>query len=647
MSITTPNPLSHRHRWLALGVAVPLWLWTGPLCAEPIGNPTEGLQIDIVVWEILASDPPEADIIDTMSAVIHFGLETTLRAGNAVLYLTATTVNDRAVRLEYALYVPGPVPDQRVDVTVLEYDVPLIVEDVKGKGKSSYRYVLAVSPADAPPTGVELPKVDGEWLVNPSANFLFRLHPHSLGVFHYLSLRRALDHDWEAIRDTFGLTAPGKTDFYFVEGLCQDVILDPRFDFAVDPSRNRIVARYDHQFTGVDIRAMLLTQLLRWWGYAPELLSIGASGFNTLADYSVLKDQAAGHSIPLERLARTLDFKRQPPAVADHHAISFCHWLIKTHGRSAFRDAYTRATDLSLERALWSVYGKTLAELEADWRAYLSRRKFSAIELYMHAIRAAGYRDYRLYYELLTESVARADTIPARIYRDLSLAAGQLGRWDDCARHARNAVALVPGEMSLRKLLGEALWAVGDTSGAEYQARVVLRTDPSDPGGYLLMGDVQTARRRLDSALTLWDAGLKRTGGSGVTHFELCLRVGRMLRERRNADSARVLFLSALTSAHQMLASNPHDPLGLARVGEAYAESDSVESALAYLDIAAYAADAPQDISRIALARGRALDLAGRRTEALESYEYVLSINAPNYDVAEARKYLNRVYGSR
>lgn len=96
-----------------------------------------------------------------------------------------------------------------------------------------------------------------------------------------------------------------------------------------------------------------------------------------------------------------------------------------------------------------------------------------------------------------------------------------------------------------------------------------------------------------------------------------------------------------------MLASNPHDPLGLARVGEAYAESDSVESALAYLDIAAYAADAPQDISRIALARGRALDLAGRRTEALESYEYVLSINAPNYDVAEARKYLNRVYGSR
>lgn len=622
---------------LSLSLATPVW------CGE---TEAPGVRIDLVMRETIDSDPPISEIIDTLSAVMRFDTETTMRVANAIAYLTATPVLDSAIQLEYAIYIPGPVPDQRIDRATIEYGVPLILDNIKGKGKSSYRLTISAFPATAP-AGIRLPQIDGEWLVNPSTYYLFHLDPQSLGVFHYLQLRRALEFDWEAVRDTLAITSTSKTDFFFVEGNCTDVILDPRFDFAVDPSRNRVVARYDHAYTGVDVRAMILTQILRWWGYAPEFLSIGAAGLQSLSDREVLMDRREGNFIPLASLVRNIDFKRAPFPAADHHAASFCRWLISTRGAASFRDLYSKATDLSLERALWSVYGKTLAELESDWLAHLERRTFTATELYVHALRYAGYRDYQTYYDLLLESTTLADSVPARIYRDLGLGAAQLGRWDECARHFEKLVELSPADMSARGLLGEALWARGDTTAAEYQARVVLRTDPSDPQAYILMGDLQMARRRIDSAMTLWQAGVMQAPDIGASRFELNTRIGRLLRNRHNRDSANALFLAALESARAMLASNPQDPLTLSRMGEALAECDSLEAARGFLEIAAYAADAPQDLARIGLASGRLHDLAGERAKALEAYEYVLAIPSPHYYADMARHYLNTVYGKR
>jgi tetratricopeptide (TPR) repeat protein len=293
------------------------------------------------------------------------------------------------------------------------------------------------------------------------------------------------------------------------------------------------------------------------------------------------------------------------------------------------------------------VYGKTLSELESDWLIYLRNRTFSAAELYLHALRASGYRDYTTYYDLLMESAQVADSVPARIHKELGLGAAQLGRWDECAKHLQDLVDLSPADMSARDLLAEALWARGDTTGAEYQARVVLRTDPSDPQAYLLMGDLQMARRRVDSAMTLWQAGLRRAPDIASSQFELSMRIGRLLREHHKVDSANGMFQSALTSARVLLSGTPQDPLALSRVGEALAECDSLAEGLGYLQIAAYAADAPQDLARIALANGRLHDLAGERAQAVEAYEYVLDMPAPRYYSEAARHYLNAVYGRR
>ena len=134
--------------------------------------------------------------------------------------------------------------------------------------------------------------------------------------------------------------------------------------------------------------------LYRWWGYAPDLLVVGLAGLLTFADHDVLSDRKAGHAIPLDSLVRTLDFKRHDPDVASHHAASFVRWLVRSHGIASFHDLYDRATDLSLRRAFWSVYGKTLAELEQDWLAHLNKRTFTAKELFDAAMRAKYYQRY-------------------------------------------------------------------------------------------------------------------------------------------------------------------------------------------------------------------------------------------------------------
>lgn len=608
-----------------------------------VADEATGVQLDITMREIAGTDPPESEIIDTLSANLAFGLETTLRVGNAVAYVTARPLPDSSVKLEYSIFVPGPIPDQHVDEAVVEYGIPLIVDGIKGKGKSAYRMLIVPHPAAAP-EGHSMPTEESGWEVIPSAFYHFCLPRDSRAMFHFPEFRNALEYEYESVHDTLDFKATARVNYYFFEGNCTDFPFDPRFDFAVDPSRNRIVARYDRYYTGVDVQAMLLLNICRWWGYAPELLAVGASGYVSLADYYVLVDRAKGDSIALSNLARTIDFKRQPFPASYHHAASFARWLIVAYGHDKFRDLYSKATDLSLERALWAVYEKTLGELETEWLAYLKKRKFTVAEYYTYAKRAAAYHNYTEYYDLLRHSVAIADSIPQFVSQELALAAAQLGRWDESLEYIRESVKLAPDDIDARNLLTEALWAKGDTNACQYQLLRLAEKDPTDARPYVLLGDLQEAWRRNDSAAVLWRVGLDKSGENGPIALELQLRLGRFERRHRQADSARALFRWALHNAYGLMDKMSASPRALVRLGECLMEMDSTASAQSYLGIAAYVADAPQELGRAYLDIGRCCDLEGDRQQALQAYETVLGLPATHYDAEAARYYVNHIY---
>ncbi|MBD3297321.1 MAG: hypothetical protein GF341_01605, partial [candidate division Zixibacteria bacterium] len=222
-----------------------LWVCAGAGVA--VAAP-QAAHLELLLRETVHAEPEESEIVDSTSALIEFDLETTLRVGNQVLYITVTPADDGRVELHYSLFVTGSIPDQRSDRHRVEYGTPLILDDIKGKGKSTYRLLITPTPSDSVPDGIILPSEGGEWTVTPSAYYQFRMSRRSLAQFHFAELRNALEYEYEAVKDSLDLDVPGKVDYFFVDGPSRDVPLDPRFDYQVDPSRNRIVARHDPQY---------------------------------------------------------------------------------------------------------------------------------------------------------------------------------------------------------------------------------------------------------------------------------------------------------------------------------------------------------------------------------------------------------------
>ncbi len=604
----------------------------------------QAAHLEVLLRETVHAEPEESEIVDSTSALVAFDLETMLRVGNQVLYVTVTPVDDGRVRLHYSLFVTGPIPDQRSDRNTVDYGTPLILDDIKGKGKSTYRLLITPTPSDTVPDGITLPSEGGEWTVTPSAYYQFRMSRRSLAQFHFAELRNALEYEYEAVKDSLDLDVPGKVDYFFVDGPSRDVPLDPRFDYQVDPSRNRIVARHDPQYTGVEVTATLLLKVYRWWGYAPELLAVGVSGYTTFADYHVLQDRGNGQRISLSQLTHSINFKRQPYPASFHHAASFVQWLIRTHGVPAFRELYGKATDLALERALFSVYGQTLAEMEDEWLENLGRREFRPGEYYDYAKRAAAYHRYGDHYDLLQLAEDGHHDPPIYIYRSLTLAAAQLGQWDSAVDYAYQLAERQPTETDVLSLLAEIQWAAGDLSGAQYHLLRITEMAPGDARPYITLGDIQEDQRRTDSARVLWETGLSKTEGRDPSALELLLRLGRWQRAHRNPDSARVLFNQALALAQGLVPKTPSGARPFTRLGEALMEVDSLSQALAYLETAAFVADAPQEMGRALINLGRCHDLAGRRESAITAYEAVFQIPATYYHQKLAHHYVNAIY---
>lgn len=605
----------------------------------------DGVRLNLTLREILQSDPPETTIVDTLGASIALEHETTLRLGHIVLYITArkpAKIEEPAqIHLNYLLFTTGPATDQRGDEALVEYGTPMVVDGLKGKGKSTYRLLIVPHHSDAPAgTIVRADTLNKERL--SAIYFLFHVDSRSRAGFHFLELSQTLDADYLSLRDTFGIMEPGRIDYRFVEGPAADIPLDPRFDFAIDPSRNSIVARYDRDRSGVDADAPLLLALYRTWGYTPELLARGAAEYFSPSDYEVIADRDSGCVIPLDSLARTYTFKRQPFPASLHHAASFTRWLITSQGMQKFREVYSRSTDLSIERALWSVYGRTLKELESDWLSYLKKRRFNPTELYRWSLRAAGYHRYTEHYNLLAGAVKTADTVPPKIYEAMGRAAAQLGRWPEAVRYFLASFKSRPNDPAAIALLAEALWANGQPYDAEFHLRRLLTIDSTTARAYLVLGEIQQLQQRRDSAAALWRQGLANRKG-GPAAIDLLLRLAQHER-RRAPDSARAHLHLAWDYAEQFLEMSHGDLASLIRYGEALMANDSTEAALEYLNLAAYATDAPQDLGRLYLAIGQCHDLAGKRQDAVNSYRAVFSVLAQHYDAEMARYYINHIY---
>ena len=638
LSMHHPKPRSLRPLVLCalLAVSAPgLALAQNPERTQP------GTRLLISVTEQLDADPPESQRIDSLDVVIPLGREATLHAANFTLYITATEAGSEAVSLRYGLYRFGPNPTPLFEDVHVEYGVPLLIDHVSGKGKSTYRVSIVPSRVEFVPSRSLSPNDTTGWRVAPATYHEFFATQFSLAVFHADRLRPILENEYNTLRDTFNLTAHGKVSYYFIDGVCDEFPFDDATGLSVDPSRNRVVSRYDADVSTVNVQGSMLVGLYRWWGYAPALLALGASAYADLSDHEILGDWAAGRRIALDSIATTIGFKRRDPTAALHHAASFVRWLIATHGRGQFRDLYDRATDLSVHRAVWSVYGKTLGELETDWAQYLNARTFSSEELYNEAIRDRYYHRLERSLRLLEEAVTVAPLPEPTVRRDLGYAYGHIGAWEKSSSAFYWLYKRFPQELSYYTLLGEAYWAQGDWVNAALAFNALVEQDSINGLAFLRLGDIQYDRRRVDSAVTLWQRGLvSRTAPR--THADLLLRIGRSLRDDPKTYLARPYFVEALTIVNQQLETNFGDPGIWAQAAEALMELDSLDVAFQHLEAAAYIADAVVDRAHIARLIGQCHDRRGERALAIEAYDQVFAMPSPYAEQVAARDLINK-----
>lgn len=230
-----------------------------------------------------------------------------------------------------------------------------------------------------------------------------------------------------------------------------------------------------------------------WGGWLPNPALIEGVAVATAWDIrdGLTPHQGARALLELERLPALRDvmglaFLRQPASIAYTTAGSLLRWVRDTHGAGAVREAY-RTGDLE------AATGRSLAELESGWLAYLGTVKVPERSIALARVRferpsifsaVCPHTVALLRAELagdvaatdLDRIVATCDELLAIDAADLSARATLVGaraRLGDYER-AADELALLEGELSApepfrvaaRQRLADARWANGDEAAA-------------------------------------------------------------------------------------------------------------------------------------------------------------------------------------
>jgi len=145
---------------------------------------------------------------------------------------------------------------------------------------------------------------------------------------------------------------------------------------------------------------------------------------------------------------------------------------------------------------------------------------------------------------------------------------------------------------------------------------------------YMKLGDKQTAERESARAL---QKSLTRASGDDRSAADVAAEQAST--RRADAERKREMF-------NQVLEIDPEDPVALFGLGNALSTLEQWEEAERYLDRAA-AVD--KDNSAVFLARGKALEMLGRRSEAVAAYRAGMEVASRKGDLMPLKEMENRL----
>ncbi len=529
-----------------------------------------------------------------------------------------------------------------------EFGLPMRLSDLSGKNGAKYSLSvrpisrISIAEGNCTLTGAAFE----QYKYDPTAHTDIYYLPNTYGDYYWNLYKSLFETEYDEYDQLIKFNVPGKYMIYLCPCQVTSVIWDDRFGQVVDPTRSTSYVILAPGTNTADPFVVLSLAVYRQYGYAPAFLVDGFVNVGSLAIDKVKGLQAAGKSIAVAPLLKSFGyFSAEDPQFADALSTAFVKFLIDRYSLDRFLKLYAAADDLNLEAVIGSTYGKSVAQLQAEFEKWVAAEKVSLTQYEYCAGRAEAVFDY----------------------------AGQ-------KKYALKMKPLMVSKLDTLRafgMLARASFNSGDYYGATDAQEAYLKIDTMTPGwvamaGYQMMNGLydsakadllEVRKRDTTETLILMNLGLcelfkgdtvaakdmllevARAGQAGSTEARVLLGfLWLASREPAERSKAVPIFQEAINSFQSRLRQHDVSPTEQMWLGMAFMGIDDQSNALAALQLADYVETRPFYRGMISLWLGKAADLRGERDVALKYYNAVISGASAHYTQVEARQYLKAPY---
>ncbi|MBK7140549.1 MAG: hypothetical protein IPH75_00550 [bacterium] len=561
-----------------------------------------------------------------------------------------TAIDSDRVSLNLHVVTLGPTVNHYSREYATDYGLPARLEKIIGKNNA--RYTIGVKPLrrvqvdTSACNAIHYRKNDFKF--DPSANVDIYFVPQSVGDFYWNVVKGLMEERYRQFADLNKFNLPGKYLLYLCPCKLYSIIWDDRFGVMVDPTRNTAYAQYSTEHNAADPFLLMYASLARHYGYAPQFLMEGFAGYLSLANYEMKQIVAEKRQLPIASLFSTRTYYSTEPVLADRMASSFVRYLIDQYRIDRFLRAYRAADDLNLLTTLEQVYGKPVAQLEAEWLNYVDTVTVKPELLSQYADQAEAMFDnagaLRLKQAQLEKVSARDDSV--RVTADIARLNFSLGNYEQATHWQERLIRFDTTRSIFWMTLGSYQLMAGQNAVAHQNLLKAKALDSNNvladfnlAISALVQNDTVTCERLLNSMIS-------SRGESGPFVEPRIMLLSLLMPSAKKEDQTRAITyanetLAMLQQAGKGMATSPTIYLwtGIAMLGkeDTGGANDQVVSSV-------FLESRPFYRGMGYLWLGKIADLRGERDVAKDYYRHVINTPSAAYHQAEAKRWLERPY---
>jgi tetratricopeptide (TPR) repeat protein len=532
----------------------------------------------------------------------------------------------------------------------VEYGLPARLTGIIGK--TGTNYTLTMMPLER----IDIDTSSCHWVhyapdhfkVDPTAYFDLYYVERSLADFYWNVARGMLDTEYRNFAKLNNFNLPGKYMIYLCPCEVPSVIWDDRFGMMIDPTRMSAYGICSRDANSVEPFLINYLAVLRNYGYSPAFLAEGYANYSVSLVYDTKEILRRVGSVSLDSLLDTHTYFTYDPETADCVASTFVRYLVDQYTLDKFLDLYRQADDLNLRTKLQEVYGKSVADLAAEWQRYVDTVRVTYRDISQSLDIAEAMRQYGAAAHYAQEKVrlaaSRADSITA--LGDLVRTSFFNGNY-----YAAQDMQAALAHLDSVKTASWVSLASYQMMNGEYDAATASldRAQSLDSTSQIVSfnrglnclnrGDVAHARE-------IFTAIVEHPVGNGGLNETRALLGHILLASGETADRQRAFGYFTQATGELSGQSKQHDPSSyrLLWLGIAYLGVGDTGNAWDILQVAWFLENRPFYAGMINLWLGKIADVRGERDVARDFYGQVLSGASAHYHQEEARRYMESPY---